>query len=584
MKSIRLALRVLGPHFQRYRTGLLLGLGALLAKVLLAACVPLLIREGINALTAGFHMRRLIEFCAYLVALSAIKGLFQYWMRVVIIGISRDIEYDLRNDLFSNLVTLSQDFYGRTRTGDIMARASNDLNAVRMMLGPGVMYWSETVLTFLISLVVMLAVDLKLTLLGLAPAPVISLAVVFFGRIIHERYCKIQQKFSDISSQVQENLSAVRVIRAFVQEEAELRQFEEMNRDYVRQNIRLARIQGLFMPLLQAMIGVTFLIVLWVGGMRLLEGRITLGDFVMFNTFMGMLIWPMIALGWVVNLMQRGSASLARVAELLDARPSLPEPDSPLVLRHGALRGEIELHHVTLNREAGAALQDVNLRIEGGETVAIVGHVGCGKTTLVQLVARLIDPTDGAVRLDGVDLRFYSPREIRRHVGFVPQETFLFSTTLRDNIAWGVPDATDDRIQWAARVAGLEPDIAQFPDGLDTLVGERGITLSGGQKQRAAIARAILRDPRILILDDALSSVDTDTEERILTELTLVMKGRTTILISHRVSTVRAAHRIVVLEKGRIVEQGAHANLLLRGGYYADLYQKQLLAEELETL
>jgi ATP-binding cassette, subfamily B, multidrug efflux pump len=557
-------------------------MAALILKDAASAMQPLVIGAGVDSLTHGFTLQRVLQFAGALVALSAIKGVFQYWMRVILIGMSRDVEYDLRNDLFRHLIGLAWDFYGRFRTGDIMARATNDLNAVRMMLGPGLMYWTETMFTLIIAVAVMAWVDLPLTLVALVPAPLVSGVVIVFGRRIHARFEEIQKMFSDISSRVQENIAGVRVVRAYVQEEAELARFERLNRDYIRENIRLARTSGMFMPLLQALIGFGFLLVLWIGGARLLSGQISLGQFVMFNTYMGMLVWPMIALGWVVNLMQRGTASLDRIWELFEQKPAIAPPAVPAPLAR--VHGEIEFSQVSMEYPTGAALSDVNLRIPAAETVAIVGHTGSGKSTLVQMIPRLLDPTSGQVLLDGRDVRDFAPEELRRRIGFVPQETFLFSATLAENIAFGVRDATPERIREAAEIAGLASDIAGFPAGYETMIGERGITLSGGQKQRTAIARAIIRDPRILILDDALSSVDTVTEERILTALAGVMHGRTTILISHRVSTVRSADRIFVLEHGTVVEEGTHSELIARGGYYADLYQKQLLEEELETI
>ena len=563
-------------------------MGALLLNDLMKAALPLAIRGGIDSLMKGFRLSLLFEFAALVVLLSVVKGVFQYWMRVILIGLSRDIEFDLRNDLFSHLVTLSQDFYARFRTGDIMARATNDLNAVRMMLGPGIMYFTETFFTAVFLIGVMVRVDWRLTLYCLIPMPLVTVAVILFGRRIHERFQTIQGMFSDISSRVQENLSGVRVIRAYAQEEAEIRKFELLNQDYVVQNIGLARLSALFMPLLQALIGFGFLIVLVGGGYQLLAHRISMGSFVMFNTYMGMLIWPMIALGWVVNLMQRGTASWSRIMEIMHEKPAIQrrasvDSSSPLSPSY-SIAGKLRFDSVEMKYPAGYALKNISLEIPAGATVAIVGHTGSGKSTLVNLIPRLMDPTRGAVYLDGIDLRDFDPEWLRRQIGFVPQETFLFSAPLGENIAWGVDSATDEEIAHAAELAGLAPDIAGFPDGYETIIGERGITLSGGQKQRVAIARAILRDPKILILDDALSSVDTLTEERILRGLEDVMGGRTTILISHRVSTVQNASRIFVIEHGEVAEQGTHAELIQSGGYYADLYQKQLLEEELETI
>ena len=569
------------PYLWRYRRGMALGLGSLILKDVVSASLPLVMRGGVDSLTSGFKIQLVFEFAAVLVALSIVKGMFQYWMRVILIGTSRDIEFDLRNELFSHLVTLSSDFYARYRTGDIMARSTNDLNAVRMMLGPGIMYWTETMLTAVISVAVMMSVDWKLTLVCLIPAPLVSVAVMLFGKRIHDRFEVIQKMFSDISSRVQENLSGVRVIRAYAQEKPELHKFEVLNQAYVGENIRLAKLSALFMPLLQALIGLSFLMVLLAGGYRLLEHRISLGSFVMFNTYMGMLVWPMIAIGWVVNLMQRGRASWDRIMQLMREKPAIFAGQSK-----GAkeVQGAIRFEAVEVKYPACMALKKVDLRIAPGETIAIVGHTGSGKSTLVSLIPRLIDPTQGRVLLDGVDLRERDPEWVRRQIGFVPQETFLFSATLAENIALGVEGATEQQIARAAELAGLAPDIAGFPAGYQTMIGERGLTLSGGQKQRVAIARAILRDPRILILDDALSSVDTLTEESILSSLAGVMRGRTTILISHRVSTSQGAHRIFVIEHGEVAEQGTHDQLIAGGGYYADLYQKQLLEEELEAI
>lgn len=560
-----------------------LGLGALLLKDILAAVMPLTIKAGVDSVTQGFGVAKLFWFAGALLLLTALKGFFQYWMRVILIGASRDIEYELRNNLFARLVELDARFYGRTRTGDVMARATNDMDAVRMMLGPGIMYWTETSITFVLAVTVMAWVDWRLTLVALLPAPAVSFAVIVLGRRIHASFQIIQGLFSDISARVQENLAGMRVVRAFVQENAELEQFEELNRQYIRQNVRLGITTGMTMPVLESLIGSAFLIVLWVGGKRLLAGELSMGGFLMFNFYMGMLGWPMIAMGWVVNLMQRGTASWKRLRDLMAEQPAIAPPENPVPMP-AQVRGEIDFENVSVRYDAMYALNGIDLHVPGGSTLAIVGHTGSGKSTLVQLVPRLLDPTTGIVRIDGLDLRTVDPREIRRQIGYVPQETFLFSATLAENIALGVQKATPDQIAKAADLAGLGPDIDGFPDGLNTKVGERGLTLSGGQKQRTAIARAVLRNPSVLILDDALSAVDTMTEERILRSLSELMRGRTTILISHRVSTVRHADLIVVIENGQVAERGSHEQLLALGGYYADLHQKQLLEEELEAI
>lgn len=569
------------PYLSRRRRGIALGLGALVLKDVAGAAIPLVIKNAIDAVTSGEPLTALYRFCVLLLAVAGLKAFFQYWMRVILVSISRDVEFEMRNDLFSQFMRLDGGFFASHRTGDLMARSTNDLNAVRMMLGPALMYFSETSLTFVLALAIMFSVDWQLTLWALSPAPLVTLVVVAFGRRIHARFEKIQALFSDISARVQENLSGVRVVRAYAQEEAEMEEFAALNRRYIRQNVRLAKLSGLFLPLLQALIGLTFLMVLLVGGLRVLDGRLTLGSFVMFNTFMGMLVWPMIAFGWVVNLMQRGSASLKRIRAVLDEKPAIAAPPEPMPVPEDTT---LELRGVRRSWNGRPALDGIDLEIPAGATIAIVGRTGAGKSTLVQLLARLHDPTGGEVRIGGVDLRRLDPGQLRRRIGYVPQETFLFSARLADNIAFGVESATEVEIRAAAEMAGLDRDIEDFPEGFATMVGERGITLSGGQKQRTAIARAVLRNPRILILDDALSAVDTITEERILGRLREFMRGRTTILISHRISTVRGADRIYVLDHGRVVERGRHEELITRGGYYADLHQKQLLEEELESI
>ncbi len=453
---MRTVLATLHPYLWRYRWGMAGGMLCLVIKDFAAAAQPLMIGFAVDALTRSLRSGLFVRYAVYLAALAVIQGIFQYGMRVIIIGISRDIEYDLRNDLFRHLVSLSPDYYQRTRTGDIMARATNDLNAVRMMLGPGIMYWVETSLTFVLAIVVMVSKDWHLALLSILPAPAVSLAVIFFGRVIHEQFEGIQSQFSDISSRVQENLAGVRMVRAFVQERAELRRFETLNRQYITQNLKLVKIQGFFQPLLEALIGLTFLVVLWAGGYQVMRGRITLGSFIMFNTYMGRLVWPMIALGWVVNLMQRGSASLGRINQILGERPAIAAPAfvhaAPRALAE--LSGEIEFCGVSMDYGSGPVLERIHLRIPAASTIAVVGHTGSGKSTLVSLIPRLMDPTSGTVWLDGVDLRELDPADLRRQIGFVPQETFLFSATIAENIAFGVEDATSEEIRRQPKLPG----------------------------------------------------------------------------------------------------------------------------------
>jgi len=544
-------------------------------------------------------------YCLIVILCVAIKGFLSFTARWTLIGVSRDIEFDIRNDLLKRLLLLEPEFYVRNRTGELMSRATNDLNAVRMVLGPGIMYSATTIVTMIFAIAVMVALSPSLTLWVLLPAPVVAVAVWFFGRTIHDLYERIQAALATLTARVQENLSGVRVVRAYAQEEAEKRGFDEPNREYVARNIKLIRTWIMFMPSLQALIGTTFLIVLWQGGHQLLRGQISLGALISFNAYLTLLVWPMIALGWVTNIFQRGAASMGRLSYILAAKPSID--DSAARVPAGTKpAGEIEFRGLTFkyptslsgndptakvkaNGQANGksngshpVLQNIDLKIPAGSTLAIVGPTGSGKTTLAALIARLWEAPDGQLFLDGKPLKEWPLAALRSSIGFVPQDTYLFGETVGGNIAFGLPEFTEEQVREAAEIANLDGDIQDFAKRYDTVVGERGITLSGGQKQRTAIARAVIRDPRILILDDSLSSVDTQTEERILSRLKEIMVGRTTILISHRTSTVRDADQIVVLLGGQITERGTHDELLAAGGYYADLYQKQLLEEELE--
>ncbi len=588
-------LRPLFPYLKKYRRGYLFGTFAVLLNNGIWILFPLVIGRAINDLKGGVVTReKLLHHSMLLVGVVLTKGIFQVLTRWIVIGISREIEYDLRNDLFRHLEQLSYSFYQRTRTGDIMARATNDLNAVRMLLGPAIMYTANTLVFTAGALAFMLRISPRLTLYAFLPLPVVSIVVQYFGRRIHERFERIQAMFSDISAKAQENFSGVRVIRAFAQEQAEIASFEKENREYIARSLKLVRLMGMLWPTLETMLGLAVVLVLWLGGREVLLGRITLGGFVSFNMYMVMLTWPVIALGWVINLFQRGTASMARINEIMTERPEIADAvagsRSPIASgdgdgsRRAAIAGDIEFRNLNFAYNGVPVLKAVNLRIPAGSRLAIVGPTGSGKSTLVSLIPRMYDAPHDSVLLDGRPLREYSLAELRHAIGFVPQETFLFSDTVRDNISFGAEQASLDDVRRAAEAANIAADIESFPDKYDTMVGERGITLSGGQKQRTAIARALIRNPRILILDDALSSVDTYTEEKILNHLREIMQGRTTIFISHRVSTVRNADRIAVLHGGRIVELGTHDGLLALNGYYTELYNTQLLEEELETV
>ena len=582
------SLRPLIPYFKKYRRGYVVGTICVFLTNGIWILFPLIIRRAVDDLHLGITRHKLVTYALLLLAVAAVKGTFQFLTRWIVIGVSREIEYDLRNDLFRHLESLSYSYYQRTRTGDIMARATNDLNAVRMLLGPAIMYSANTIVFTAGALAFMLSISPRLTLYAFLPLPIVSITIQYFGRKIHERFERIQAMFSDISARAQENFSGARVIRAYVQEEAEIAAFETANQEYIKRSLKLVRLMGMLWPTLETMLGLAVVLVLWLGGREVITGRITVGGFVAFNTYMLQLTWPIIALGWVINVFSRGTASMGRINEILVEKPEIEDSEEIQVkgsrsetLAPTQIRGEIECRNLNFSYGSNPVLHDINLRVPAGSSLAIVGPTGSGKTTLVSLIPRIYDAEPGTVLIDGVAIRDYPIATLRRNLGFVPQETFLFSETVRENIAFGKEDATDEEVRAAALAASIGEEIESFPDQYRTLVGERGITLSGGQKQRTAIARAIIRNPRILILDDALSSVDTHTEDKILNHLREIMEGRTTIFISHRVSTVRNADRIAVLHAGRIVELGTHDELVAKDGYYTDLYNKQLLEEEL---
>ncbi len=575
------SLRPLFPYLKKYRHSYIIGTICVFCNNGVWILFPLVLRRAIDDLNHGVTQHKLLIYSLLLFGVAAIKSIFQFLTRWIVIGISREIEFDLRNDLFQHLESLSYSYYQRTRTGDIMARATNDLNAVRMLLGPAIMYSANTIVFTAGALVFMLSISPKLTIYAFLPLPAVSIVVQYFGKLIHERFEKIQAMFSDISARAQENFSGARVIRAYVQEEPEIAAFETSNREYINRSLKLVRLMGMLWPTLETMLGLAIVLVLWLGGREVLSGRITPGGFVAFNTYMVQLTWPVIALGWVINIFQRGTASMGRINEILTEKPEIEDSPAVKALGEIQIQGEIEFRGLNFAYNGVPVLHDINLRIPAGSSLAIVGPTGSGKTTLVSLIPRIYDAEPGTVWIDGRPVREYPLESLRHQIGFVPQETFLFSETVRENIAFGRADASDEEVRSAAEAANIATDIEEFPERYLTMVGERGITLSGGQKQRTAIARAIIRNPRILILDDALSSVDTHTEDKILNHLREIMQDRTTIFISHRVSTVRNADKIAVLHAGRIVELGTHDELLARNGYYSDLYNKQLLEEEL---
>lgn len=576
-------LRTLLPFLKRYKGRFALGFLIIVVNVAVYVAIPYILKLAIDSLSHGVSARRLLGYCAMLMGTVLVRGVLTYFQRLILINTSRYLEYDLRNALLARLETLSMSWFGRIRTGDIMARATNDLNAVRNMLGPGIMYSLNSVVLFVAVISVLMRIDARLTLIAFLPAPFVSLAVQWFGKRIHERFERIQSMFSTLATRVEENLAGLRIVRAYAREQQECDKFDALNYDYVKRNLRLVVLSGSFTPILQLLLGLAFVLVLWFGGRAVLAHQITLGSFVAFNAYMVQMSFPMIAMGWVINLVQRGSASLSRLRELLQQEPEIqdgPRTDSTIQ----SLRGDIEFRNLNFSYDGVPVLKQINLHIPAGATVALVGHTGAGKSTLASLIPRLYEAPEGSVLIDGHPVDTIPLSVLRHALGLVPQETFLFSDTLRANITFGAPDASDEQVVEAASIANLSGDIAGFPEGYDTRVGERGLTLSGGQKQRTALARAIIRDPRILILDDALASVDTITEEKILNHLAEVMRGRTTILISHRVSTVRNADFIVVLRNGAIIEQGTHAELIGLGGAYAELYEKQLLEEELQQV
>jgi ATP-binding cassette subfamily B multidrug efflux pump len=581
-------LRDFARYFRPYRINIAAGIVCILFSMSFSLAVPYLVGRAVDDLAAGITYEKFIYYPLIILGANLAGGIFLFLQRRLLINASRYIEFDMREEFFRRLIVQPAEFFHRNRIGDLMARATNDLAAVRQIVGPMILYTFQAIFALAITLPVLLNISTRLTLLMLIPLPLVSLTVKFLGEQIHKRFERIQEFFSDITARAQENLTGVRVVRAYAQEEAEIRRFENLNREYAGQNLRLVKFAAAMRPMLFFFIGLGFVIIVAVGVPMAIRGEISAGNFTSFILYLQRMIWYLIALGYVVNLYQRGTASLKRFNAILDIEPTIK--DAPGVTVKPPIKGEIEFRGLNFSYEPDGrpVLKNINLRIEPGMTVAFVGKTGSGKSTLVNLIPRLYDAEPGRLLIDNRKITEYPLRQLREAIGFVPQETYLFSDTLRANIAFGITEdaaAADGRIsvEEAARLAGLSEDIAGFPNGFDQLVGERGITLSGGQKQRVAIARAIIRDPRILILDDSLSAVDTDTEESILQNLRNVRRGRTTIIVSHRISTIRDADLICVMHDGEIIERGTHNELLALDGDYADLYERQRLEEELEA-
>jgi ATP-binding cassette subfamily B protein len=577
-------LKKFARYFRSYKLHLVTGILCILASVIFGLWIPQAVGVAIDDLKQGVTWATLISASLKILGLSIISGIFLFLQRRILINMSRHVEYDLRRDFYAHLVDQPLSFFQEHRTGDLMARATNDLAAVRQLAGPMIMYTLQTLFVVVLIIPLMLKISVRLTLLLFITMPLVSLTVKYFGQQVHVRFEKIQDFFGQMTARAQENFSGVRVVRAYAQEGAEIAAFDHLNREYAERNLGLVRISAMMRPLLQFLIGLGFVLIIWVGVPLTVSGAMTVGEFTTFNLYLTRLIWPLIALGYVVNLYQRGTASLKRLNAIQGIQPAIT--DSPAVSEQPPIRGKIEFRDLTFRYRENdePVLRDINLVIEAGQTVAFVGRTGSGKSSLVNLIPRLTEAPRGSVLIDDVTVNDYPLTQLRESIGYVPQETFLFSDSLAENISFGMERAERADVEWAAEIAGLSEDISGFPDGFDTLVGERGITLSGGQKQRTAIARAVVRQPRILILDDALSSVDTYTEEKILGQLRGVMRERTSIIVSHRISTVRDADLICVLDEGRIVERGTHAELLDRGGEYADLYERQLLEEELAAI
>ena len=573
------------PYLARYRGVLGAGFLFVILGSILGLMGPRILGWAIDAIRGAGSRSVLLPYVLLLLSIEAAAAIFIYYQRTLLLGTSRKIDFDLRNDLFAHLLSLPFSFFNRQKTGDIMARATNDMEAVRMFVGPGLWNGVELVVMVAVALPIMFTISPLLTLYSLLPMTVLPILVLVVSPMLHGRFTAVQEQFSELSAHAQENLNGIRVVKSFTREESVLDRFRALNREYVERNMGLVRIYGSFFPLLMGIAALGLIIVVWLGGRQVIRGVITLGDMVAFTQYHALLTWPMIALGWVINLYERGTASLVRIAEILETEPEIRDEEG-VRTDFGPVRGEIEFRNLTFSydEESDPVLREFDLRIPVGATVGITGPTGSGKSTLLNLIPRLFQPERGQIFLDGVDVRDIPLQTLRRAVGMVPQESFLFSESIEESISFGIDRPEQDEVLEVALLSQIHAEILEFPDQYGETVGERGVTLSGGQKQRIALSRAVIRKPAILILDDAFSSVDTNTEEAILDRLRDIMSERTSLIVSHRVSTLQDADLIIYLEDGRIAEQGTHAELVGREGRYAKIVERQALMEELESL